>query len=515
MSNNCEGENLCSQYKRVFLEIWNQISDIEEIAFYGFGDGFVQITKDLDISKNNVVCIIENGIVHSSTFKGIPIASNNNVSKYKFKKVILTGFNSRSQMRQSIYDFDSTIEVIDIYDVLRERGTEYYRPFFEYGEVRNKRSIFIAWNACSSFDTTSTQDMLDDAAWTRCGHNTGNIVVNEYFKQSLVNHEFVESIHEAGHIVALMTNWLRPYGYDYDYSYWYRILEQYRDKPFTMLGLGTQANLDAMNRKEYVRALDPNQIRILHMVAERGEIGVRGYFTADVLREIGIFNVAVIGCPSFFKNGYHQPLITKKPFSYDLKPAFNTLGGGTLRNEASIIRAMRAFKDSKYIIQMERNFIPFWISSKAGAEPTEESIVDFCDLTSTPRNEYKHKMMNMFEVFTNIKKWEEFITSRDFLIGNRIHATILSLKCGVPSIIITPDSRTLEIAELFNIPHVRNDAILDNDLDIKKLYEKIDFCHMEEAYPRLLAGYIEFLAKRDILFNPDTHETYVRGGNIS
>jgi len=506
VSDNSEVSNLYIRYKKTFQEIWNLISDFEEIAIYGCGDGLLHIIDCIDVKTKNVVCIIDNSDVHNPIFNGIPVVSINSVSKYRFKKIILTGFNSRFKMRQDINNFDLAIEVIDIYNVLRERGEEYKRPYFEYA-VKNKQSIFLLGNACSSFDVTSAKDLLDDDTWKGFGLNTGNILMNEYFKRPLVNMEFVESINEAGHIVALMANWLRPH--ECDYSFWYRILDQYSDKPITMLGLGAQSNLSVMKPKEYIRTLDPHQIRIMSMVAERGEIGVRGYFTAEVLREIGVSNVAVIGCPSYYKNGYNQPLISKKAFAYDLKAVFTTFWGGTSREELSIMKAMRAFCDSKHILQMERDFIPFWLASKTGAGHSEELIAEFCTLTSTPRNEYKLEMMDIFEIFTNIEKWEEFIKSRDFLIGNRIHATILALKCGIPSIIITPDSRTLEMAELFKIPHVRSDAISDNDLEIKKLYDFMDFRSMEEEYPKLLRRYMEFLVKRDIAFNPNRRKDVI------
>jgi hypothetical protein len=163
---------------------------------------------------------------------------------------------------------------------------------------------------------------------------------------------------------------------------------------------------------------------------------------------------------------------------------------------------MRRFKDPKYVIQMERSLIPLWLAVKTGEEPADEAICAFCELTSIARDEYTPEMANMIEVFTNISNWEKFLMTRDFSIGHRIHGTILALKCGIPSMIITSDSRTIELAELFKIPRIKYNDIQGSSLDIRTLYEGIDFTPMEAAYPKLLEGYMDFLARRGIAYDP-------------
>ncbi|HEY6772902.1 MAG TPA: polysaccharide pyruvyl transferase family protein, partial [Oxalicibacterium sp.] len=60
--------------------------------------------------------------------------------------------------------------------------------------------------------------------------------------------------------------------------------------------------------------LSPNQKRNLALLSEKSKlIGVRGNYTAEILNRLGIKNVKVIGCPSYFENGPAR-ILQKKPW---------------------------------------------------------------------------------------------------------------------------------------------------------------------------------------------------------
>lgn len=63
--------------------------------------------------------------------------------------------------------------------------------------------------------------------------------------------------------------------------------------------------------------LSPNQKRNFSLLSEKSKlIGVRGNYSAEILNSLGIKNVRVIGCPSYFENGPTRAL-QKKPWDAD------------------------------------------------------------------------------------------------------------------------------------------------------------------------------------------------------
>lgn len=127
--NKKEDENYY-EFLNAFQEVWGQIPDEEPIAFYGFGAAFNHMYNRVENNPKNVVCIIENFYCRFSDLD-IPIIATEQMSQYKFNKIILTGFAERYQMRRDIAAYDSSIEIIDIYEILEKRGRRYDEVFCE------------------------------------------------------------------------------------------------------------------------------------------------------------------------------------------------------------------------------------------------------------------------------------------------------------------------------------------------------------------------------------------------
>ncbi|NKC50232.1 polysaccharide pyruvyl transferase family protein [Ochrobactrum cytisi] len=67
--------------------------------------------------------------------------------------------------------------------------------------------------------------------------------------------------------------------------------------PIIPLGIGVQA-------PSYKKmSLHNGTIKALHVMADKCEtMGVRGNYSAEVLNDLGIKNISVIGCPSFYRS---------------------------------------------------------------------------------------------------------------------------------------------------------------------------------------------------------------------
>jgi hypothetical protein len=63
--------------------------------------------------------------------------------------------------------------------------------------------------------------------------------------------------------------------------------------------------------------LSHEQKRFLSVLSEKSKlVGVRGHYSVGILNELGIKNVKVVGCPSYFENGPAR-YVTKKPWNPD------------------------------------------------------------------------------------------------------------------------------------------------------------------------------------------------------
>ena len=161
----------CSEFLETFQEIFEKISELEPIAFYGMGEGFERMCARVDVCSKNVVCIVENNtdvsldasrvpIINVGEVKKIPVTDISCADKYHFKKIILTGFVSRGGMKKDIKNINADIEIIDVYDILEKQGKKYREPFYiieinDYANLQAIRRKYI-----NSLNTDESQKYL-------------------------------------------------------------------------------------------------------------------------------------------------------------------------------------------------------------------------------------------------------------------------------------------------------------------------------------------------------------------
>lgn len=81
-----------------------------------------------------------------------------------------------------------------------------------------------------------------------------------------------------------------------DLSYMLDLLKKIKT-PIIPIGIGAQS-------PTYKKlTLHKGTIEALHIIADKCEtVGVRGNYSAEILNDIGIKNISVIGCPSFYRS---------------------------------------------------------------------------------------------------------------------------------------------------------------------------------------------------------------------
>jgi hypothetical protein len=99
--------------------------------------------------------------------------------------------------------------------------------------------------------------------------------------------------------------------------------------------------------------------------------------------------------------------------------------------------------------------------------------------------------------FTHPWPWIRFLAGMDFVFGSRIHGNLAGLIAGTPSFVLAHDSRTLELARYFEIPHLRLPDV-DPDVDARRLYAAADYGPLNAGHATRWAAFAGYLARHGI-----------------
>lgn len=335
------------------------------------------------------------------------------------------------------------------------------------------------------------------------GYNTGNLLIGNGLRQALLYDKW---------------SWGRRYGADYicknfdriilpvanllrenrDIEPWAGIVEQ-TTLPCLMVGLGAQAPLAG--------SVPPNipesTVRIIKTVANRAQlIGVRGEFSASVARKLGIDNIEVVGCPSFYTNLGSAFRIKKKEFK-DVQKIVIT--GSTTAMAGSydpdlaekIERKLFRMADTRnfpYVLQSEKPEILFLedpsTERKSGLRGSAK-VLEYSDV-----DEYASVLRRVGRVFFDVEEWFEWIKAQDLIFGTRLHGAVAGLLQNVPAVIICIDARTKELCELMAVPHVTLQEA--REMSIEQIYERADFEKMNRRHENMIHRYVNFLDTNDV-----------------
>lgn len=336
------------------------------------------------------------------------------------------------------------------------------------------------------------------------GHNTGNLLIGNGLVRQLrcesvktfsssMTPQFIDDSFDQ--IVIPAANFLHP---KFDFSSLSAILDK-TTLPVFMVGLGAQ--LPTMEHE--VKHIPEGTWRLVQIAAERSTtVGVRGYFTADVLRKNGISNVRVTGCPSLYTNLKNHARIKRVSGSIIESTVVNgsrNVFDHAADRESAIRVEKQLFKFAfthrrPFVLQNEQPEIQLSLDNLAGAK--QEDITSLAKLFSVSPDEFIKFYAEFGKTFFSVSEWFEWIKDYNFSIGTRFHGNLAALLNGVPSVILVHDSRTRELCELAAIPHAFIQDI--HELNPQLLYEKANFDLFEERYSQLHRKYIEFLNENKI-----------------
>ncbi|SRR5581483_1354073 len=246
--------------------------------------------------------------------------------------------------------------------------------------------------------------------------------------------------------------------------------------PIILFGVGLQAG-----RAEQVR-FEPEEIEILRYIHDSSACSsLRGNSTAEALEGIGITNFVVTACPTAYWSrqpeitvrapsddragfSFRQSLYSEDPTVYEaqfraIETVRDRFGEVTVILQGEEVLLQRYMEARRWGAEHEARLTPVrgtgltrltrtpLVASALAAEIHER----FDRYTSRPA--FLDWFMNNSFFSYDIGEYLRTYTSQGMVVGCRLHSNLVSLANGTPTVFLTYDQRTQELAELLELPH--------------------------------------------------------------
>lgn len=323
--------------------------------------------------------------------------------------------------------------------------------------------------------------------------NTGNYFFEHAVSRQLRHCTHVTSLAQipqgADQLILSMSNFISPHT---DLGRFSDAIAAKGIKQVIMIGAGAQAN----SYDDDLELTDGTK-RFLSLLSERSAtIGVRGYYTKEILKRHGIDNTEVIGCPSIFWHRDRNFQITKPPTPEPLRMAFHFTPTGHYRDNISHLISFGVSLGATYIAQSEADLI-----SVAQKPDVDDSDIEFMfryynDGEYTPR-QLRDWFAQHTKWFFHLDEWFTFMRSKDFSLGARFHGNMAALQVNVPALNLVFDTRTRELCEFLNLPIMFLKDFTGYH-SLTELYEMADYSLFNATFPDKYDAYVAFLERNGV-----------------
>lgn len=272
--------------------------------------------------------------------------------------------------------------------------------------------------------------------------------------------------------------------------------------PVLAFGIGAQAPVKG--RME----LSESTQEVLRVIADLStSIGVRGAFSAEVLADLGIHNVRIVGCPTAFRRLDPDMNIKLGPLA-DIEKV-----GVTLRREVSPTYAQNIERYLTFHRDLVKSLARrFETVLMAQGEVEEKKLVFGTDaqkeeaIASLRANGWAAKWYLDPEIERLYRErlfysdvvadYETLVRKQHLVLGYRLHGNLMALANGVPSVYFTYDSRTAEFAETYRIPSF--DVFRDGGFVLEDYWEQWRYDAFNAAWRNVYDETRKFLIENKI-----------------
>lgn len=249
---------------------------------------------------------------------------------------------------------------------------------------------------------------------------------------------------------------------------WFRAVEVLEKVklPVYAIGVGAQAE---QNRG--IVLPEPAK-RFWQIVSDRcAAIGVRGAFSAETLRQNGVGNVEVVGCPSIFRT-LNRDLRIRVPDQREIRKVAFSLRRESdksytadpeayLRNQKAALLKVDSQSEMVMSSHGEQEEKAFFLRDEAAKA---KAVAEFVHTKwwdgpndAPMRRIYENQLFSFFDV----EQYDAFARSIDLAVGYRVHGVLPAIAHGVPGVLVAYDTRSQELAETLKIPVVPEAALAE------------------------------------------------------
>ena len=266
-----------------------------------------------------------------------------------------------------------------------------------------------------------------------------------------------------------------------------RLIERLRI-PVVVLGVGAQS--DVHYSMERLKPLERTVRAFVAAVLDRSpSIGVRGEFSHAYLAHLGFRDLEVIGCPSMFMFGDSLRIEKRSAaLGREARVAVNVTPHRKAMGPILMAHYGR-YPNLEYVAQdLDTLALLLYGEPLPGGYPGH----------SMPTHPW-HPLFreNKARFFIDPWPWISYLRDVDFAFGTRIHGNIAALIAGTPAYVLAHDSRTLELARYFGIPHRRITEVQPG-MDAAELYEEADFRELVSGHAARFGVFLNFLGRHGL-----------------
>lgn len=294
---------------------------------------------------------------------------------------------------------------------------------------------------------------------------------------------------------------LRGSNYIHSEMNWERAIDVLKKLRIPVIAWGIGAQAPVKGKLE----LSEQTKTVLRLMADSTtSIGVRGAYSAQVLWDLGIKNVRIVGCPTAFRRN-NPELEIKLPRLDAIRTA-----GITVRREVSRTYARNVERYLTFHRDMVKEMASrFDVVLMAQGEVEEKKIVfgtpeqreeAFAALKSNAwvgpwyLDETMEKLHRERLFYSDVvADYEDLVQQKDLVLGYRLHGNLMALANGTPSIYFTYDSRTVEFAETYQIPSF--DVFSGKAFSLEEYWDQSLFDKFNRAYRFMYREMRQFLVE--------------------